>query len=80
MTPTLKVANGVEIEMPTLGTVRPFAELSQKRVTTYARKVLEWRYKGDLDSVSCSASYIAPEWHGSCKIHGRKLAFTISIL
>lgn len=77
--PTLKVSDGVSITLLGLGKIRPFARLSQKRITKSVRIALIKKYGEKLDWVSCSASFADSEWHGICRVGGSELTYTITM-
>jgi len=73
----LIVKNGYSSKLSGLGKIKPFAELSDKRITKAVRKNLCSEY-GDINiKVSCKAFFLKGTWHGECEITGKKYKYEI---
>jgi len=73
----LIVQNEYSSKLPGLGKIRPFPELSEKRITKAVRKNLRSKY-GDINvKVSCKAFFFEGMWLGECEIVGKKYKYEI---
>ena len=66
------------VQLPGLGKVRPFATLSEKRITKATRDALRDRYGVNGVEVSCSAKMRDKQWWGECEIDGISYSYRIS--
>lgn len=67
--PRLEVDNGFSKDIPGSGKIRPFRELSPKRITRCVRETLREEY-GKVDVlVECFADFKGEIWEGSCRIN-----------
>jgi hypothetical protein len=77
---TSKVSNGMVQSLSSLGKIREFEMLSEKRITKCIREALRLKYGNLVVRVSCSAEFRDSRWYGVCWIEGEKLNYTISTL
>lgn len=73
----LKISNGLSVDLPGLGKITHFPDLSQKRITKCVREMLRNTYGIDKVEVSCTAYFNDSLWKGLCKIHGHPYKFEI---
>jgi len=73
----LIVQNGYSSKLADFGKIKPFSELSEKRVTKAVRKNLRSEY-GDINTkVSCTAFFLRGMWYGKCEIIGKEYKYKI---
>ncbi len=60
-----------------LGRNVAFAHLSEKRITTFVRKLLRGLYGLENVNVSCSATYKNGTWAGFCRIRDDSCQYEI---
>ena len=75
--PKLEVANGFRKDIPGLGKIKPFPDLSPKRVTKCVRETLRKEYGFADVLVECFAEFKNGVWTGSCGIRGEPLIYKI---
>ncbi len=73
----MSVSNGYQSSLIGLATVRRLLELSEKRITTVARKTLRKHYGPENVEVSCEAEFVRNRWRGECTVHGESLVYEI---
>ncbi len=73
----ISVSNGYQSSLIGLGTARHLLELSEKRITTVARKTLRKHYGPENVEVSCEAEFVRNRWRGKCTVHGESLVYEI---
>ncbi len=73
----ISVSNGYQSSLIGLGTVRSLLELSEKRITTVARKTLRKHYGPENVEVSGEAELVKNKWRGQCTVHGESLVYEI---
>ena len=73
----LIVQNGYSSELASLGKIKFFSELSEKRITKAVRESLRLKYGYLNVEVSCSACFVNGIWRGKCKVNGEELNYKI---
>ena len=75
--PVLIVSNVCQQNIPGLGSLVPFSQLSEKRVTMAVRDNLKASFGPSNVEVSCSASFKGGSWRGHCLINGKHYSYTV---
>ncbi len=73
----ISVSNGYQSSLIGLGVVTQLLELSEKRITTVARKTLRKHYGPENVEVSCQAQLVRDRWRGQCTVHGESLVYEV---
>lgn len=68
--PTLEVDNGFRKDIPGLGKIKPFPNLSPKRISRCVRDVLREEYRFIEILVECDPVFTNGIWIGDCGIKG----------
>lgn len=76
--PKLEIDNGFSQDIPGLGKIRPFADLSSKRISKCVRDVLRKEYGFSNAHVSCEPMLRDGIWVGNCEINGETHIYRIS--
>jgi hypothetical protein len=76
--PVLQVENGYRADIPGLGKIRVFAQLSEKRITRAVREELRRKYGEPKVEVSCTALFHKGHWRGRCEIDGRRYEYRVA--
>jgi hypothetical protein len=75
--PRLEVNNGFSQDIPGLGKISPFTDLSPKRISKCVPNVLRKEYGFNEAHVSCDPMLINGIWVGNCRIRGEQNFFKI---
>ena len=77
--PQFEVSNGFRRSLPRLGQNRPFAKLTQKRISRCVREeALRPHYGSNNVNVTCLPRFDGKYWTGKCEINGKQETFWIS--